>query len=93
MGSKLSIAIVRYAETTVVESRFFAFLQVEQPDFLVEPNVSAQQVGSSVAIKGQSSNAGLGLYHSYAEVRVFHPSDFVNPVWVGTLSATIPAPA
>ncbi len=89
---RLSINLMHYdVDSTEVGARFFAQLQVGQPDFEFDTGhldtVLNQEVkvGDAVSIPAKWINRQGGNYHNYSEVDIYHASDMGKIVWAGAV--------
>jgi hypothetical protein len=88
--NRLSIVLVHYVGDTVeVMDRFFVQLQSVLPDFEGDGKVQgvngSVKVGQLVQLAASVSDFGEGMAVTYLEVDVYHESDPLTPVWVGTV--------
>ncbi|MCI0357086.1 MAG: hypothetical protein L0211_01205 [Planctomycetaceae bacterium] len=88
--NRLSVALVHYIGDEVeVMDRFFVQLQTVLPDFEGQGRVQGDnrsvKVGQLVQLAASISNLDEGPAVTYLEVDVYHESDPLTPVWVGTL--------
>ena len=87
---RVAVNLMHYdVESTEVSARFFAHLQVGQPDFefdtdyldtILEKDIT---VGDKVTIPAKWLNSLGGNFHNYAEVDIYHESDLETIVWAG----------
>lgn len=90
----LSLVLMRYADDVPAGlplARIVIQLQVTQRtdkvDFqIAQGKVDKAQLDRTTTITGAWVNTTKGTFRNYAEVNVYHESDLLAPVWVGTLS-------
>jgi hypothetical protein len=94
--NRLSMPLVHYfGDEWETIDRFFINLQYDLPDFSADFTNTENhgqltaKVGQEVRFKGTIANKGQGTASTYIEVDVYHESDPLTPVWVGTLSGTV----
>ena len=87
---RLTINLMHYdADSTEVGARFFAQLQVGQPDFELDTEhldtILKQEikVGDQVEIPARWLNNIEGKFHNYAEVDIYRADDTEAIVWAG----------
>jgi VCBS repeat-containing protein len=87
---RMTINLMHYdVDSTEVGARFFAQLQVGQPDFEFDTEhldtILDQEimVGEAVTIPAKWLNNVAGNFHNYAEVDIYHSSDTEVIVWAG----------
>jgi hypothetical protein len=88
--NRISVVLVHYVgDAVTVMDRFFVQLQTSVPDFVGEGEVRGTsrsiKVGQLVQLAASISNLGEQSSDTYIEVDVYHESDPLTPVWVGTL--------
>jgi hypothetical protein len=89
--NRLSVGLVHYmGDDVTVTDRFFVQIQTALPDFVLSAEIKGKddrtfKVGQQVHLEAAFANAGDGWFATYVEADVYHESDLVTPVWVGTL--------
>jgi Uncharacterized conserved protein len=89
-SNRLSVVLVHYVGDAVeVMDRFFVQLQSVLPEFVGDGKVQgvngSVKLGQLVQFAASVSDLGEGMAVTYLEVDVYHESDPLTPVWVGTV--------
>lgn len=88
--NRLSVVLVHYVgDAASVMDRFFVQLQSVLPDFVGDGKVQgvngSVKVGQLVQLAASVADLPEGMAVTYLEVDVYHESDPLTPVWVGTV--------